>query len=559
MNRTWEISAIWKKAIALRKKSDRILLFVAIISILGCLEEKSKYTINADCSGKATFELTFTPSHLVPSKPGAAPEHMITHQIEEILLRSKGIDIWKDISFRLTDEGSIHFIGTAYFPDANKLSLWRPDIREISRLQFSKDKSGRIIIESSDSPDQNNEMGKKSAPELSEAELALQVKLTKLRYKQVRPMLQSAFGTLKQEWFLYLPAKIEKISNIEKVDDTTVRWKMTGSEMLDSIDKLMTNDERLKLFIREGKDPFESSPAGSLFNEMFLGKKGPIRIVLNSDSKNLFDYNAEVDAARGDFDRMLKELGLVLTRPEPISTPTVSNVPAEPGTVKVGGVRLVRYEDEERGIRPLSWGNNYTLSLIMELGEPNLIITHGRVEKAITDTGQNILGIHTGISSPKLSKDGKSVIFDVKLSVPDEDANGLAELSGVLVHLKSAGIKEIDLGVMDFKKGAKSKVPGFAIRSIRPDWNKGHTRMELKVNLLLGTIKSTTFYREDGTELIVSQGGKSFSSDRLMDIDYKIKGKFPPRGRIVLEVLDEITKHEISFKLTNISLTGKPL
>ena len=77
MNRTREISAIWKKAIALRKKSGRILLFVAVISILGCLEEKSKYTINADCSGKATIELTFTPSRLVPSKPGAAPEHMI--------------------------------------------------------------------------------------------------------------------------------------------------------------------------------------------------------------------------------------------------------------------------------------------------------------------------------------------------------------------------------------------------------------------------------------------------------------------------------------------------
>ena len=146
------ISAIRKKAIALRKKSGRILLLVAVTSILWCLEEKNEYTINADCSGKAIFELTFTPSHLVPSKPGDAPEHMITPDIEEILLRSKGIDIWKDISFRLTDEGSIRFIGTAYFHDVNKLFLWRPEVRESSRLQFSKDKSGRITIEFSDTP-----------------------------------------------------------------------------------------------------------------------------------------------------------------------------------------------------------------------------------------------------------------------------------------------------------------------------------------------------------------------------------------------------------------------
>ncbi|MFH1718303.1 MAG: hypothetical protein ABIF19_13200 [Planctomycetota bacterium] len=46
---------------------------------------------------------------------------------------------------------------------------------------------------------------------------------------------------------------------------------------------------------------------------------------------------------------------------------------------------------------------------------------------------------------------------------------------------------------------------------------------------------------------------------RLWDINYRTNGEFPPRGRIVIKVIDEITKHEIQFKLTNISLTGEPL
>jgi len=113
---------------------------------------------------------------------------------------------------------------------------------------------------------------------------------------------------------------------------------------------------------------------------------------------------------------------------------------------------------------------------------------------------------------------------------------------------------------MDFKENARSKVEGFSINSIGvKSWDKKNSRMDLKVNLLRGHLKSTKFYREDGTEFEVSQSGGSYSQDRQYDINYNTKGEFPPRGRIVMEVIDEVTKHEISFTLTNISLTGEPL
>jgi hypothetical protein len=96
-----------------------------------------------------------------------------------------------------------------------------------------------------------------------------------------------------------------------------------------------------------------------------------------------------------------------------------------------------------------------------------------------------------------------------------------------------------------------------ALKSTR-FYREDGTKLDLsdEDDLSKGTI---SFYAEDGTELNVSQSGKSFSAGRLMDVHYRIKGKFPPRGRIVLEVLDNVTKHEISFKLTNISLIGDPL
>ena len=548
--------------ITLPKKLAWILLLLTVISIMGCLEEKSEYTINPDLSGKATFELTFTPSQIGRSKPGDAPEQMIKTEIEQILRQSEGIDTWSDISFELTDEGLAHFTGTAYFADINKLVLQRPQVTEINRFQFSKDKSGRIIMELPNFADRKKKSEVKRTEKLTEAELTQQVKLAKLRYKQAKPMMQAMLDTLNQDSLLHLPAKIEKISNLEKVNDTTVRWRIQGSEMIEAMDKMMADDKWLKQLIGEGKDPFEGAPEELIFNEIFFGEKEPIQVIISSDSKNLFDYDTEVAAARSNYDQMLKELKLVLTPAEPVKIPVASSVSAEPGTVIVGGVRLVRYQDPGRTIRPLNqFKKGYTLSLILELPDPNLIVVQGQEKKAITDTGQDILPEgNRETSFPELSKGGNTAVFEVNLSLPDKDAKAIAELCGTLGYLKSAGTKKIDLGIMEFKKDTRSNVEGFSISSVSvKSWDKEHSQMSLKVNLPRGHLKSTKFYREDGTEFEVSQSGGSYSEERLLSIHYNKKGEFPPRGHIVMEVIDEITKHEISFTLTNISLTGEPL
>ena len=551
-----------EKNITFMPKLVRILSLIAVTSILGCIEEDSEYTINPDLSGRATFDLVFTPSRIGHSGPGDAPENLIKPQIEEMLLRSKGIDTWKDISFELTDEGSVHFTGTAYFPDINKLYLWKPEVREVNRLRFSKDQSGRIIIELPDFLGLENENEEEGAARLSEVELTQNVKLAKLRYGQARPMLLATLGTLKQDSLLRLPAKIEKVSNFEKVNDTTVRWKVKGSDIIETMDELMADDGRLKRLIRQGKDAFGGTAGESIFNAMFLSQEGPVQVVLSSDSTSLFDYDAEVAAAQSNYEQMLKELGLVLTRVERVTAPTVSSVPAKPGTVKVGGVRLIRYQDRERQIRPLQqFKKGYTLSLILELPDPNLIVVKGQAKKAITDTGQDILPERNRETSfPVLSKDGNAAVFEINLSIPNKDVKAIAELSGTLGYLKSAGTRKIDLGIMDFKEDTRSPVEGFSIRSVGvKNWDKEHSQMDLEVNLLRGHLKSAKFYREDGTQIEVSSGGISFSGDELLGISYRTKGEFPQRGRIVFEVIDKITKHEISFKLTNISLTGVPL
>lgn len=547
------------------KSFTLILLIVIILFSGGCFEEESEYTINPDFSGKATFNLVFTPSGINSRKSDATLQDLIKPSIEEILQRSKGIETWKDISFEFTDEGSVRFVGTAYFRNVNEAFLWRSGIPEDNGLLFSKDSSGRINIEVTNLPNPERDGEKKAAVTLSDAELAQKIKLTKLQYNQSRPLMQATLGNLKSDSLLHLPAKIEKISSFEKVDDSTIRIKWQGSKVIEAIDRIIEDDEQLKQLILEGRNPFDDIPDELLYNAIVFGREGPIEVVLSSDSEELFDYDAEVADAKSNYDKMLEELGLFLPKTErAIEAPVVSSISVEPGKVRVGGIRLVRYSNSKREIRPLNeFKNGYTLSLILDLPEPNLILAKGHVEKANTDTGQNILSepeYNRETSFPVLSKDGNTAVFSVNLSVPDKEAKGIAELSGTLGYLKSTGTKKIDLGIMEFVDGAESQVEGFYIQSVKTyRWNRGNSEVDLHVDLLRGHLISTRFYREDGTEIKISPNGRSYSGGELFSISYTTRGKFPPKGRIVFEVIDEITRHEINFSLTNISLTGEPL
>jgi len=538
-------------------KAGWVPLVVALAFFAGCVEEKSEYTVNPDGSGKVVYDIIFAPTQLNLSPKETDPQHRIKLEVEKILQKSEGIDAWSDIFYELTDEGQIHFVGTAYFRDINKVDIRAGGFNKGMKLRFSRSQSGRITIELRKESDSKSTEKKGDVPEFTEAELAQKIKEARLQYNEARPMMLGMLGTLKQVKKLHLPGKIEKHLNFELIDSNTVQVKIEGRKMIEAMDKMMADDGWMKRQIRAGKNPVKEGPDEPVLNEMLFGEKGPVQIILHSDSKALFDYDAELAQARKGYKAMIKKLGFGET--SPIAVATITD--GKPGKARIGGVRLVTGADKERGIKPLYQSNNsYTLSVVLELPEPNLVIIEGQVEQALTDTGKSILSEHNrGIAFPKPSEDGRAAVFDVKLDVPEENAKGLSELSGALECLKATGTKKIDLGVMDFKEGISSDVPGFSIRSVKERYDKKGQEISLKVDLLRRSVKNVKFYREDGTEIDVSSAGRSSSQGRLLYISFKTKGEFPPRGRIVFEVLDGITKHRIPFKLTNISLLGRPL
>ena len=611
-------------------KLNWVLLVIGTVAITGCVETKDEFTVNPDGSGKVIHEITFVsmdlgmmgeamggeasfemtgdessfeitddessfemdsePSFEMDSEPSfempgidssfnmmggepSDPQAQLKESVKEILSQSSGVDTWEDISCKLTDDGRMYFKGTAYFPDINELNIHTPGFSSDMKLHFTRDISGEITIEfKGQEQGEEDEAVETPTTEISEADLDKEIKEAKLQYNQMKPMMQGFLSTLKTETILHLPGGIKEISNFEKVDDRTVRWLFDGAKLIEAMDKMMQDEDWLKEQIRAGKDPTSDGPRGDL--EKLLGDVPP-RVVLAGGAQQLFDYDAEVTAAKANYESMLKALGLEETEP---ARPAIGDVPPFPGfgevtptasvrvtgemNVKVGGVRLVRYSDFERGIMPLGQTDGYTLSLIGELPAPAIKVSGGRIEKATTDTGKSLLPKNQWgrkIKFPRLAKDKKTVVFDVELLLPDKDVEGLEELSGTLEYLTADASRAVDLGIMDFKVGAKGKGLGTVIRSIGKDpWQKSATVLSLRLSLRPEVLESAEFFAQDGTKLDVSKRGYE-SIAGTTTLKFSIKGKLPPKGRIVLNLFEGLKKNEIPFEITEISLTGQSL
>ncbi|KKK77118.1 hypothetical protein LCGC14_2856820, partial [marine sediment metagenome] len=268
---------------------------------------------------------------------------------------------------------------------------------------------------------------------------------------------------------------------------------------------------------------------------------------VSNEPRNVYDpreskvnYDSEVSSAKKSYGKMIKEPGLEAAFVEKDTEVLVS---------KVRSVSVAENYGKER----------LRLSMSVKLPRKAISATDGKIEKAIAGSGTNVLG-----DAPwdkqidvrrRLKEDGRTCEFKVHLLVPDEREKKLKEITGELEYLTASGTKKIDLGMMDFRAGVKSSKAGFSISKVGPsEWEEGSTTMSLKVDLQRGFLKSVKLYDENGEELDVSKSGTSYSGSRLLNLDFRARGQFPSKGRIVLDVWDNVKKHKVGFKALDISL-----
>ena len=291
------------------KAHSAIVAAMALAAMLaGCLEVKQDYTLNPDCSGKVIVDLLAQEMPINVGQGDAPdPEVLAKQTVRRMLDGADGVDAWADVAYNRTDDGRTHFKGTAYFKDLSKLKL---SIAGLIGATLSKDDKGGLTLLIGGSPEAAKSPPP-APPKLTQEETDQRIKAQRERFKQMRPMMEMFFAKARVEMSFRLPAAPADVSNLRKDPDGTLRFVLDGGKALQAIDQLMADDEYVRERAAAGPEAGKNTAwLNEALNEKLFGSRAPVRARASGDLKPLFDYAAEVKAAKDAYPKMMERLGL---------------------------------------------------------------------------------------------------------------------------------------------------------------------------------------------------------------------------------------------------------
>ncbi len=526
----------------------------------GCFDTQEDFTLNPDGSGKVVHECTFQAVNLNVGNDSQDLGKTLTNAVRELLQQAKGVDAWRDVSFKTLDDGRLYFRGTAYFKDLSKL-----DIPNQTMLEFdwtkTADGNGLLTLRTnrSKSPDEMAAEPKKApAKDLSPEELTKRIKQQRASFQQSKPMMASILGPMKQSVVWHLPGKVSASSNFKKDDAGNLAIKFEGAKMLEVIEKLVNDDEWCRKHGGTGFDNTEEKPVmDAEFNQFIFGEKAPVSATV-AVTAALFDYETEVAAAKTEFAQTQEALHVGAS--DSGGAALVSAPPATGGlkSIKMVGARLVTASDSDRDLRPFNEEVGYTVSLLAEFpGAVQSVADKTMIEVATADDGTSLLPeseFDRQAHFPSLAKDKTAAILEFKLTPPGSAVKGLKELSGRVQYQVSSEAKEMDLGFAELKNGATGKSLGASIEAIRDGSSEGSQEIDMHLETNPDGLKAMNLVA-DGKKTELRQSGYG-GGNNSYTFTFESKQPFPANGKLVAEVYSKVQVFEAPFKLENLTLLG---
>jgi hypothetical protein len=523
-----------------------------LLALAGCVETKDEYTVNPDGTGKVQHEAVFQPMNLNLGGDGAkpSPEEEMKKAVREELEKAEGVEAWRDVAYQRDATGKVKFTATAYFRDLAKLKLHNNGFK--SDMFHPSWKDG--VLELASAP---KEPGKKNPVPATGVEVDQALSDARAQFQQMKPMLAGILGTMKTEMNFRLPGTITESSNLKREANGALRLQFSGAQLLNVMEKFMADDAKLREQIKAGRNVLKSGPeSDAAMNEQLFGEAKPIKAVVKVDAKPQFDFAGEVAAAKAAMPAIFKALGGAA----PVTVAPAGS--AELKSVKVGGVRWVKFEDRERDIRPFNWNAGYTVSVIAELPGSVLKVSGGELTKAEADNGEDLLPAKEWdrkIHFPSLSKDKAAAIFELKLESPSAAVKGFQEIAGRLTYLVGEKTKKVDLGFESLAAGVAGKELGAIIKGIKPNqWEQGTVNLDLQLSARSDVVKAVEVFDATGQSLGAKLNGYSGFENRA-SFTVSLPATPPKDGKIVVELYDEVKQFDAPFSLKNISLLGQPL
>jgi hypothetical protein len=168
----------------------------------------------------------------------------------------------------------------------------------------------------------------------------------------------------------------------------------------------------------------------------------------------------------------------------------------------------------------------------------------------IADSGQRVESWQC-ISFPRLGPSGKTFTCVMEIDLPNKAVKTLKAIEGTLQYTVADRKKEVDLGITEFKVGAKGTQFGAEITAAGLEKSSTAPGQELTLKLTHHPVKTegTALYDSSGQKINLNGGGGSGD-----EINFYRDKPFPTKGRIVLVVYEQF---RAPFKLTDVPIKGQ--
>jgi hypothetical protein len=527
---------------------------VATLLLTGCVDTKDEFTLNPDGTGKVVHEAVLQKIDLGFDQSGSErqAESRVKKMIKDELEKSEGIEVWRDVSWEPLGDNQVQFKGTAYFPDIHQLKFHNAGVsfNLLNDIQITRDEDElRLLI--------SNQEKEKAPPsdkgqEWTEPALNQKIEEARTQLSKTQMMLSAALSSLRIEKIFHLPGQRLSSSNFQAMDNQTLQITLLGDAVMTLFARFSSSDEWLASVIKKGYDPVKDGPQQpEKVNAVLFGEEANISATFVDVSGPLFDYAQEVTQAKAEYDALLKSLGSVQTQKVD---------PPLDGQFYLGGARIVFESDQENNVRPFNYDRGFTLSIIGQLPQRALKVKSGEITTAVTDNGQELVSEEEWdrkISFPKVSKDKRKVIFDVKLKVPNKHATQIDQLKGTLIYVTSQDTETIDLGINAFVEGEEGNALNAVIEGLgESQWSTGKEQMDLRLDVPVDTVREIRIYDGQGNPVEFSQGYSSFNDIVTFNLT-AAEGGFPEEGRIEVLVHKGLEQFELPFALTDVGLLSR--
>jgi hypothetical protein len=298
----------------LQRSVQAALAFSVLFLSAGCIEMKQTITLNPDGKGKVTYDMTgpMTGGPTMPSPDGkekTLDQKKTDELVKTLTVGKEGIAAWKDVSMEWLPDGKLHFVGTAYFDNIEKLGSENAESYAVKRekntltvLVLPKKQVDPIGAPPAPNKPKLPDLAKMTDKELDEFILNERVK-----YQSNKGLMTALLTDFKLSIEFKLPGDVSDSKGLKKDGGNKVSREVNGNELLKKYNAFYAEDNAA---LKKKVKTANSLDFEKLFADSTEVLQEGAHATVNTVGEPLFDYDKEVKEAKAAYPALRKKLNL---------------------------------------------------------------------------------------------------------------------------------------------------------------------------------------------------------------------------------------------------------